>query len=126
MRNLHHTGHCPVRDVIGRLGNKWSMLILLTLKINGRLRFKEIQQTIDDISQRMLTATLKQLETDGLVERKSYNEIPPKVEYNLTELGKSLMPHIESLVEWARENMEAIIEKRTAAQQRKTINEDGA
>lgn len=114
MKNLHHTGYCPVRDVIGRLGNKWSMLVLLTLKINGTLRFKEIQQTIDDISQRMLTETLKKLETDGLIERKSYNEIPPKVEYCLTELGKSLMPHIEALVRWAQDNMKMIMEKRTA------------
>ena len=114
MKNMHHTGYCPVRDVIGRLSNKWSMLVLLTLKINGTLRFKEIQQTIDDISQRMLTETLKKLETDGLIERKSYNEIPPKVEYCLTELGKSLMPHIEALVRWAQDNMKTIMEKRTA------------
>ena len=67
MKNLHHTGYCPVRDVIGRLGNKWSMLVLLTLKINGTLRFNEIQQTIDEISQRMLTETLKKPETDGLI-----------------------------------------------------------
>lgn len=117
MKNLHHTGYCPVRDVIGRLGNKWSMLVLLTLKINGTLRFKEIQQTIDDISQRMLTETLKKLETDGLIERKSYNEIPPKVEYCLSELGKTLMPHIEALVRWARENMETIKKNRTAKHQ---------
>lgn len=114
MKNLHHTETCPVRDVLGRLGDKWSMLVLLTLNINGKLRFKEVRQTIDDISQRMLTETLKRLETDGLIERTAYSEIPPKVEYNLTELGKSLMPHIESLVQWAQENMETIIAKRNA------------
>lgn len=98
MENFHHTGGCPIRDVLSKLGDKWTMLIMVTLKTNGTMRFCDIQKTIGDISQRMLTVTLRSLETDGLVIRKVYAEVPPRVEYSLTEMGHSLMPHIESLV----------------------------
>ncbi|THG55119.1 helix-turn-helix transcriptional regulator, partial [Bacteroides faecichinchillae] len=72
MKNFHPTGGCPVRDVISRLGDKWSMLVLITLNANGIMRFSDIHKTIGDISQRMLTVTLRTLEADGLVERKVY------------------------------------------------------
>lgn len=112
MQNFHPTGNCPVRNVLCRLGDKWSMLVLITLSTNGIMRFNDIHKTIADISQRMLTVTLRSLETDGLVERKVYAEVPPRVEYCLTEIGHSLMPHIESLVEWALLKMPAILENR--------------
>jgi DNA-binding HxlR family transcriptional regulator len=102
--NFHHEGHCPIRDVLSRLGDKWSMLVLVTLKTNGTMRFKEIFRTIGDISERMLTVTLRTLETDGLVERHAYPEVPPRVEYRLTAKGESLMPHLKQLVNWAVEN----------------------
>ncbi|MCS2899190.1 helix-turn-helix transcriptional regulator [Bacteroides thetaiotaomicron] len=72
MKNFHPTGNCPVRDVISRLGDKWSMLVLITLNANGTMRFSDIHKTIEDISQRMLTVTLRTLESDGLIERKIY------------------------------------------------------
>lgn len=103
----------PVRDVLSRLGDKWTMLVLVTLKANGTMRFCNIQKTIGDISQRMLTVTLRSLETDGLIVRKVYAEVPPRVEYNLTETGCSLMPHIESLVGWALEHMNDILNRRS-------------
>lgn len=112
MKNFHPTGNCPVRDVLSRLGDKWSMLVLITLNANGTMRFGDIHKTIDDISQRMLTVTLRTLEADGLVERKVYAEVPPRVEYYLTHMGGSLIPHIEGLVEWALENMNVILEHR--------------
>ncbi len=112
MKNFHPTGNCPVRDVISRLGDKWSMLVLITLNANGIMRFSDIHKTIDDISQRMLTVTLRTLEADGLVERKVYAEVPPRVEYYLTETGGSLIPHIEGLVRWALKNMDVILEHR--------------
>ena len=96
-----------------RLGDKWTMLVLVTLKANGTMRFCDIQKTIGDISQRMLTVTLRSLETDGLIVRKVYAEVPPRVEYNLTEIGCSLMPHIESLVGWALEHMNDILNRRS-------------
>lgn len=112
MENFHHIGGCPIRDVLSRLGDKWAMLILVTLKTNGTMRFCDIQKTIGDISQRMLTVTLRSLETDGLINRKVYAEVPPRVEYSLTEMGQSLMPHVESLVGWALEHMDDILSRR--------------
>ena len=95
MKNFHPTGNCPVRDVLSRLGDKWSMLVLITLSANGTMRFSDIHKTIADVSQRMLTVTLRTLESDGLIERKVYAEVPPRVEYCLTERGLSLIPHIQ-------------------------------
>lgn len=112
MENFHHTGGCPIRDVLSKLGDKWTMLVLVTLKANGTMRFCDIQKTIGDISQRMLTVTLRSLEADGLVVREVYAEIPPRVEYSLTETGLSLMPYVESLVGWALEHMDDILRRR--------------
>lgn len=88
------------------------MLVLITLNANGIMRFSDIHKTIGDISQRMLTVTLRTLEADGLVERKVYAEVPPRVEYCLTDTGGSLIPHIEGLVRWALKNMNVILEHR--------------
>lgn len=117
MKEFHHSGACPVRDVLGGLGDKWTMLVLITLKANGVMRFSDIRKSIGDISQRMLAVTLRSLETDGLVVRNVYAEVPPRVEYALTETGMSLMPHIESLVEWALEHLEEITLCRTKNRQ---------
>ena len=105
MKNFHPTGNCPVRDVLSRLGDKWSMLVLI-------MRFSDIHKTIADVSQRMLTVTLRTLESDGLIERKVYAEVPPRVEYCLTERGLSLIPHIQGLVDWALQQMSGIMESR--------------
>lgn len=112
MKNFHHTENCPIRDVLSRLGDKWSMLVLISLEANGIMRFSDIQKSIADISQRMLTVTLRSLEEDRLIRRKVYPEVPPRVEYALTETGLSLMPHINSLVGWALEHMDTILEGR--------------
>ena len=109
MKNFHPTGNCPVRDVLSRLGDKWSMLVLITLSANGTMRFSDIHKTIADVSQRMLTVTLRTLESDGLIERKVYAEVPPRVEYCLTERGLSL---IQGLVDWALQQMSGIMESR--------------
>ena len=103
---------CPVRDILGKLGNKWSILVLITLNANGVMRFSDIHKSIGDISQRMLTVTLRSLEADGLVNRKIYPEVPPKVEYCLTELGEGLMIPLSSLVNWASENVQNIMMSR--------------
>ncbi len=103
---------CPVRNVIARLGDKWSILILVSLNANGKMRFSEIQKTIGDISQRMLTITLRSMESDGIITREIYAEVPPRVEYELTKLGESLLPHIQALINWALENMQLIIKNR--------------
>ena len=104
--------NCPIRNVLSRIGDKWSLLVLFTLETNSTQRFKELQRNIPDISQKMLTTTLKMLEADGLVLREAFPEIPPRVEYTLSDKGKSLLPHIDSLLAWAMENMDDIVEQR--------------
>ncbi len=106
------TTKCPIRNVLDRFGDKWSILVIMLLGQNGTLRFNQLTNLIGDISQKMLTVTLRTLEADGLVSRKIYPEIPPRVEYSLTPIGKDLLPHIESLTKWALENMPAITKSR--------------
>ncbi len=103
---------CPVRNVIDRIGDKWSVLILLLLEDAEVMRFNELYKYIETISQKMLAVTLKTLEADGLVERTVYPQIPPKVEYRLTTRGKSLLPHLHGLVKWANTNLNDIKESR--------------
>ncbi len=104
--------NCPIRNILSRIGDKWSLLVLFTLEKNYSQRFKELQRNIPDISQKMLTTTLKTLEADGLVRREAFPEIPPRVEYSLTDKGKSLLPHIDNLLSWAIDNMGDILELR--------------
>lgn len=104
--------NCPVRNVLSRIGDKWSMLVLFTLEHNKCVRFNELQRSIPDISQKMLAATLKMLEADGLVLRKAYPEVPPRVEYTLSDKGRSLLPLIDNLLEWAISNFDDIIASR--------------
>lgn len=103
---------CPVRNVIDRLGDKWTVLVLMLLEEAEVLRFNEIFGYIQTISQKMLAVTLKSLEADGLVKRTVYPQIPPKVEYELTERGRSLLPHLHQLVSWANSNMAEIRKSR--------------
>lgn len=97
---------CPIRDILSRIGDKWSVLILLALEQNKVVRFSELSRSIPDVSQKMLTVTLRSLENMGLINRRIYPEVPPRVEYRLTDLGKSLLPHINSLVNWALDHRE--------------------
>lgn len=101
----------PVRDVLGRVGDKWSVLTIQLLG-SGSMRFTELLRLIDGISQRMLTRTLRGLERDGLVKRTVYPTVPPKVEYELTELGQSLRVPIDALGKWAIANAPVIAEAR--------------
>ncbi|MBP3757004.1 MAG: helix-turn-helix transcriptional regulator [Prevotella sp.] len=104
---------CPIRNVLSRVGDKWSLLILLTLDgAQHPMRYKEIQAAIPDISQKMLSVTLQELEADGLVSRSAYAEVPPRVEYQLTPRSVTLMPHIHSLVGWALDNLSGIMSDR--------------
>lgn len=104
--------NCPIRNILSRIGDKWSMLVLYTLETYEAKRFKELQRNIPDISQKMLTATLRMLEADGLVKREAFAEVPPRVEYSLSDKGKTLLPHINALLSWATDNMDDIYESR--------------
>lgn len=110
---------CPVRNVLSRIGDRWSLLTLLALQDTDKpLRFTELCKAIPGVSQKMLASTLRELEADDLVKRTAYPEIPPRVEYSLTERGKSLMPLLNKLMEWSLDNMSEII----ASRERYTAN----
>lgn len=103
---------CPIRNIVARFGDKWSLLVLIIIDNNGIVRFNELCRLIPDISTRVLSSTLRNLESDGLINRKVYAQVPPKVEYTLTDTGKSLIPIIMELTEWAQSNMVKIMEHR--------------
>jgi len=95
-----------------RFGDKWSLLAILNLGYSGITRLNELKNKIDGISQRMLTVTLRSLERDGLITRKVFAEVPPRVEYELTSLGLGLLRQIWDMAQWASENMENIVHAR--------------
>ncbi len=103
---------CPIRNVISHITDKWSLLVLYTLEQKKVLRFKDLWRQIPDISQKMLTSTLRHLEDDGIINREVFTEVPPRVEYRLSERGQSLMPHLDALISWGIEHSEAIINDR--------------
>jgi DNA-binding HxlR family transcriptional regulator len=98
---------CPVREVLDRIGDKWSVLVIALLR-DGPMRFSELRRSIDGISQRMLTLTLRGLERDGLVARTVTPTTPPRVDYELTELGRTLIEPIMALAAWAEKHRKAI------------------
>ncbi|MBQ7572190.1 MAG: helix-turn-helix transcriptional regulator [Bacteroidaceae bacterium] len=102
---------CPIRQVISRFGDKWSLLVLYTINEseNGVMRFNELRHHMMDCSQKMLSQTLKNLEQSHLVHREVYPEVPPRVEYSLTDTGKSLMPAIMALIAWGKEHFNEVV-----------------
>lgn len=104
---------CPVRNVLSRIGDRWSLLVLLALHDKaGTMRFSDLCRAIPDVSQKILTSTLRKLEADDLLSRTIYPEMPPRVEYKLTKRGKTLIPLLNQLVDWSLDNMDAIIRHR--------------
>src|SRR5207244_10550052 len=104
---------CEVRTILDRIADKWSLLVICILA-DGVRRFSELRREIDGISQRMLTLTLRQLEREGLVDRKVFPVVPPRVDYKLTPLGSTLLDTIQSLVAWAGEHGNEIAAARSA------------
>lgn len=103
---------CPIRNIVARFGNKWALLIIYILNENNPIRFNQLGKQIPDISTKVLSNTLHILEADGLVKRTVFPEVPIRVEYELTETGKTLVPIILSLTEWAQNNMKSIMTHR--------------
>ena len=104
---------CPLRNVLSRIGDRWSLLVLLALHDKAEaMRFSDLCKAIPDVSQKMLTSTLRKLEADDLLSRTIYPEVPPRVEYKLTKRGKTLIPLLNQLVDWSLDNMDAIIRHR--------------
>ena len=107
-----HKNICPVKDILARYSDKWSIYAVLLLGQYERMRFSELRMGIEGISQRMLTVTLRSLEKDGIATRTVYTEIPPRVEYKLTALGESLVKQLLQMATWAEENFTEILKAR--------------
>nr|WP_102355894.1 helix-turn-helix domain-containing protein [Pseudomonas sp. AD21] len=105
---------CPVTFTVDVIGGKWKSLILFHL-MSGTKRFNELRRLMPEVTQRMLTLQLRELETDRVIHREIYREVPPKVEYSLTELGSTLVPLISAMREWGAAHEETILEFRRSS-----------
>ncbi len=112
---------CPVKDVLHNTSDKWSTLVMMVLGQKKTLRFNELKTAISGISQKMLTVTLKNLERYGLVERKMYPQIPPKVEYTITPMGEEYLQHFVVLLTWACNNLSHIVAVQKKVDRRKSV-----
>ncbi|MBP2478185.1 DNA-binding HxlR family transcriptional regulator [Crossiella equi] len=110
---------CPTRQLLDRIGDQWTVLIVLSLE-QGPRRFTEISHTVSGISQKVLSQTLRSLVRDGMLTRTAYAEVPPRVEYALTDLGRSLADAVSYLDRWAREHMGDVLAARLAFDGTKT------
>lgn len=113
---------CPIRNILARVSDKWSMLVLHALSQKSPMRFTELRNAIGDATPKMLSASLKTLEEDGIVNRTAYPEIPPRVEYSLTTRGIEMLEAMQPLTDWAIRNMEAILRDRETRQRNKAEN----
>lgn len=106
---------CPIRNVLAHICSKWSLLVVYVMQQNGSIRFNALDKAIPDISQKVLTSTLRSLEADGFVTRQVYAEVPPRVEYSLTDRARSFLPVVENMISWAKDNMAGILRDRARA-----------
>lgn len=106
-----HPPHCTARDVLDRVGDKWTVHVVALLAA-GTMRFSDLRRSVEGISSRMLTVTLRGLERDGLIAREVYPVVPPRVEYTLTPLGESLLDLVQGLLDWSAEHTEVILAER--------------
>ncbi len=91
------------------LGNKWALVVLVKISENEPMRFNELYRMIPSVSEKVLSQVLKQLTLDGIIHRELFPDVPPRVEYSVTALGKTLLPHVESLIKWGQDNFEKIM-----------------
>lgn len=106
---------CPIRNILNRISDKWTLLVLYTLNGHDSMRFRDLSAELPDISQKMLVLTLRTLQAGGFVRRTVYAEVPPRVEYTLTDRAHSLFPIVNQLIQWAKEHMDEILLDRTKA-----------
>jgi DNA-binding HxlR family transcriptional regulator len=109
--------HCPIMAAMAMISDKWKVLIIYKL-CSGKMRFNELMRSLQGVTQRVLTYQLRQLEADGLVARKIYPEVPPRVEYSLTHLGSTLVPVLQQLENWAREHSAELLAARKRAKEK--------
>lgn len=101
--------YCKAAPMLEWLGNKWALVVLVKISENEPVRFNELYRNIPSVSEKVLSQVLKQLTTDGIIERQLYPDVPPRVEYSITDLGKTLLPHVEALIKWGQDNFEQIM-----------------
>lgn len=121
MQGEVYSSDCPTRQVLDRIGDKWTTLVIGLLSQKA-LRFSELRRSIGGISQKMLTQTLRNLERDGLVNREVFAEVPPRVEYSLTPLGKTLCAPLNAIRQWAEENISDVLTAQALYDDQQTSN----
>ena len=104
--------YCKAAPMLEWLGNKWALVVLVKISESEPVRFNELYRNIPSVSEKVLSQVLKQLTTDGIIERQLYPDVPPRVEYSITDLGKTLLPHVEALIKWGQDNFEQIMTNR--------------
>lgn len=104
--------YCKAAPMLEWLGNKWALVVLVKISESEPVRFNELYRTIPSVSEKVLSQVLKQLTTDGIIDRQLYPDVPPRVEYSITDLGRTLLPHVQALIDWGRENFDRIMNSR--------------
>lgn len=105
-------GYCKAAPMLEWIGNKWALVVLVKISESAPVRFNQLYRDIPSVSEKVLSQVLRQLVTDGIVSRKLYPDVPPRVEYAVTDLGRTLLPHVSALLEWGRENFDRIMTNR--------------
>lgn len=101
--------YCKAAPMLEWLGNKWALVVLVKISQEEPMRFNELYRNIPSVSEKVLSQVLKQLTTDGIIHRELFPDVPPRVEYSLSDLGKTLLPHVEALMKWGQENFDQIM-----------------
>ena len=104
--------YCKAAPMLEWLGNKWALVVLVKISENEPVRFNELYRSIPSVSEKVLSQVLRQLATDGIIRRELFPDVPPRTEYSVTDFGKTLLPHVESLLNWGRDNFDTIMSNR--------------
>ena len=108
--------YCKAAPMLEWLGNKWALVVLVKISQAEPVRFNELYRNIPSVSEKVLSQVLRQLTTDGIIRRELFPDVPPRTEYSMTEFGRTLLPHVEALLDWGRENFEQIMKNRQNAE----------
>ena len=104
-------GYCKAAPMLEWIGNKWALVVLVKIKENEPVRFNELYRNIPSVSEKVLSQVLRQLTADGIISRRLFPDVPPRVEYTVSEFGNTLLPHVEALISWGQDNFDRIMEK---------------
>lgn len=104
--------YCRAAPMLEWIGNKWTLVVLMKISESGPIRFNELYRNIPSVSEKVLSQVLRQLTADGIIRRELFPDVPPRTEYSLTALGQTLLPHVEALISWSRDNFDTIMSNR--------------